>query len=256
MHEKVVVIEDDKIVRDNIEIMLEEEGFNVFCLSSGKEGLKIIREVLPDVVVCDIMMPDYDGYEVLQQLHDSIRTKNIPFIFLTAKVEPKDLRKGMELGADDYIFKPFKADDLVNSIRTRLAKYEEFRTAPSQNIDESSSSGKGRFGENESILINLNRGKVKFIKISSIKYVQALNQYSKIVLDDGDSITLKRTLKTWEDKLPETMFVRIHRSYIINLNYIEKIEKWYNNTLRVHLKKVEEPFVISRNYAKKIKADF
>ncbi|MGE5679735.1 MAG: response regulator transcription factor, partial [Bacillota bacterium] len=104
---KIVVIEDDISLRDNIEQLLEEFGYRVLSAEDGKKGIKIIKEILPDLIISDIMMPGIDGYEVLRQLGSDPKTLTIPFIFLTARAEMKDLREGMLLGADDYLIKPF-----------------------------------------------------------------------------------------------------------------------------------------------------
>ncbi|MCT4628903.1 response regulator [Winogradskyella sp.] len=119
---KVLLIEDDTILRENTAELLEILNFEVITAPNGKLGLKSIHSNLPDIIVCDIMMPELDGYEVLKEVSKSNNTKHIPFIFLSAKTEHKDVRKGMNLGADDYITKPFTEDELVSAIKSRLAK--------------------------------------------------------------------------------------------------------------------------------------
>ena len=119
---KVLLIEDDKVLRENTAELLELSNFEVITACNGKDGLKIATTEHPDLIVCDIMMPKMDGYEVLEQLSDQNSTKYIPFIFLSAKTERQDVRKGMNLGADDYITKPFTEDELLSAIESRLAK--------------------------------------------------------------------------------------------------------------------------------------
>lgn len=119
---KLLIIEDDIVLRDNTAELLELSGFTVVKAANGKEGLKLARTELPDIIVCDIMMPELDGYEVLHELSKNKKTKFIPFIFLSAKTEHQDVRKGMNMGADDYITKPFSEDELVSAIKSRLAK--------------------------------------------------------------------------------------------------------------------------------------
>lgn len=119
---KVILIEDDPILRENTAELLDLSGYQVQTAADGKKGVIAVKENLPDVIVCDIMMPELDGYGVLQALSKDEKTKGIPFIFLSAKTERKDVRKGMELGADDYLTKPFGESELIGAIESRLAK--------------------------------------------------------------------------------------------------------------------------------------
>ncbi|MBU3821749.1 response regulator [Flavobacteriaceae bacterium XHP0103] len=119
---KVLLIEDDVILRENTAELLELSDYNVITAPNGKVGLEIAKKSLPNIIVCDIMMPELDGYGVLEALAKNEETKHIPFIFLSAKTERKDVRKGMDLGADDYITKPFEEDELISAIESRLAK--------------------------------------------------------------------------------------------------------------------------------------
>ena len=119
---KVLLIEDDSTLRENTAELLELEHYKVITAMDGKEGLTKAKQELPDIIVCDIMMPILDGYGVLEGLSKYEKTKFIPFIFLSAKTERKDVRKGMNLGADDYITKPFEEEELLTALESRLAK--------------------------------------------------------------------------------------------------------------------------------------
>ena len=119
---KVLLIEDDTVLRENTAELLELARYEVVTASNGTKGLEEARKNLPDVIVCDIMMPEMDGYQVLDVLSKDQETRGIPFIFLSAKTERKDVRKGMELGADDYITKPFEEHELIGAIESRLAR--------------------------------------------------------------------------------------------------------------------------------------
>ncbi|WP_142785916.1 response regulator [Changchengzhania lutea] len=118
----VLLIEDDIVLRENTAELLELAHYKVLTASNGKVGITLAKKHLPDIIVCDIMMPELDGYSALKILSKSKTTKHIPFIFLSAKTERSDIRKGMNLGADDYITKPFSEDDLISAIESRLAK--------------------------------------------------------------------------------------------------------------------------------------
>ena len=119
---KILLIEDDLVLRENTAELLELSGYDVITANNGKEGVSFAISHLPNVIICDIMMPLLDGYGVLNALSKDDNTKYIPFIFLSAKTEHKDIRKGMNYGADDYITKPFTEDDLIGAIESRLAK--------------------------------------------------------------------------------------------------------------------------------------
>jgi DNA-binding response OmpR family regulator len=119
---KVLIIEDDTVLRENTAEILELSNYNVITAKNGKVGIDMAKKQLPDIIVCDIMMPELDGYETLKTLAQNKTTKYIPFIFLSAKIEHKDVRKGMDMGADDYITKPFEESELISAIESRLAK--------------------------------------------------------------------------------------------------------------------------------------
>src|SRR5205085_309528 len=104
--------------------ILELTGYKTFTAENGKRGVDLAIKEKPDLIICDIMMPELDGYGVLHLLRKNADTQGIPFIFLTAKIERSDFRKGMEMGADDYITKPFEDIELLNAIEVRLRKNE------------------------------------------------------------------------------------------------------------------------------------
>ncbi len=118
----VLVIEDEAPVRENIVDILTYEGFEVIDAANGEQGITLAREQQPAIIVCDIMMPEVSGYDVLQALRKESGTATIPFIFLTARAGRDDMRQGMELGADDYLTKPFQPPELVAAVRARLEK--------------------------------------------------------------------------------------------------------------------------------------
>ena len=118
----VLLIEDDTVLRENTAELLELSNYSVLTAANGKLGVEMANTHLPDIIVCDIMMPILDGYGVLGELSKNSNTKFIPFIFLSAKTERQDVRKGMDLGADDYISKPFSEDEIISAIESRIAK--------------------------------------------------------------------------------------------------------------------------------------
>jgi len=251
---KVLVIEDEESVRKTISDLLEIKGYSVSTASGGKEGVKLAMELIPDLILCDIMMPDYDGYKVLKKLLAGSKTALIPFIFLTAKAEMSDLRLGMELGADDYVVKPFKAKELYKAIETRLAKHKSVL----KQLNETKVSGK--ISQNNTKLkrdgyVFVEIGKEPhFIQVKDIKCATAFGDYSNILMGNGDKIIVRKTLKSLWENLPDDLFVRIDHSAIINLNHVDKLVKMENQSYKVYLVNIKEPFIISRRYASKLKS--
>lgn len=125
---KILVIEDNLEVRENLEEILELSGYEVIAAEDGTEGVDLAVSQQPDLIICDVMMPKLDGFGVLNILSKRSETADIPFIFLTAKAEKTDFRRGMNLGADDYITKPFYKDELLAVVEVRLRKSEQLRS--------------------------------------------------------------------------------------------------------------------------------
>ena len=215
---RILVIEDDIDIGDNIVELLEENNFKVYSAVNGAEGIKRAETELPDLILCDIMMPVIDGYEVKKKLMQNKSTALIPFLFLTAKGNLASIREGMLLGADDYIVKPYNSNELVESIRVRLNKYDEIiasTSIASNEIDrEFESEGKIK----NKIMVPFNNGQ-KIIDISTIKCITSYGNYSNVFSND-DKIMVRKLIKDWEAQLPHEMFLRIHQSTIININFI------------------------------------
>jgi DNA-binding response OmpR family regulator len=123
----ILLIEDDAVIRENTAELLELAGFAVHTADNGERGVQQALALRPDLVVCDIMMPVLDGYGVLQIFNQNAQLAGVPFIFLTAKTERVDLRRGMELGADDYLTKPFNKAELLSAITGRLNRFQHLR---------------------------------------------------------------------------------------------------------------------------------
>jgi CRP-like cAMP-binding protein len=175
---KILIIEDNIDIRENIAELLMLSGYEVYEASNGKMGAKEALELLPDLILCDIMMPELDGYGVLHILSKHKETLNIPFIFLSAKAEKSDIRKGMTLGADDYITKPFDETDLILAIENRLKKsnHKEILSTHVSQLEDlfahkviKSYNSKQliyKEGDTPRFIYYLNRGKVKIVKMN------------------------------------------------------------------------------------------
>ncbi len=251
MDTTILLIEDDPDVRRNLEVLLNQEKYNVVSAKNGLEGVVLAKGNIPDLIICDILMPKMNGYEVLQALSLDKSTRTIPFLFLTAKADIKDVRKGMGLGADDYLIKPYDIDDLLNAIKTRLNKYFKIKGDHLKQLDEIANN-KLKLSEKDRIFITINNIP-QFFKTSSIVYIAAERQYTNMIVKDSKRILVRRSLSYWEKILPETQFLRIHRSTIINLNYISKIEKWFQNSYKVYLINDFGQFIMSKRFASKVK---
>ncbi|MEG5033731.1 EAL domain-containing response regulator [Microcoleus sp. AT3-D2] len=136
---KILVIEDEQVIRENILKLLKAEGFDVTGAENGAKGLYAAVSNVPDVIICDVMMPELDGYGVLMALRSNPVTATVPFVFLTGKADRSEMRQGMELGADDYLTKPFSKAELVGAISSRLKKQEavaeQYNTLRSQSSE-------------------------------------------------------------------------------------------------------------------------
>jgi DNA-binding response OmpR family regulator len=163
MKKKVLIIEDNNEVRENTSEILGLAGYVVVTAPNGKIGVELAQKEKPHLIVCDIMMPELDGYGVLHILNKNIGTAGIPFIFLTAKTEKTDIRKGMNLGADDYLTKPFDDTDLLNAIEARLRK-----AAMQQELYETSAEGLENFISDAKKVLNL-KNLCKDKKVKNLK---------------------------------------------------------------------------------------
>jgi CRP-like cAMP-binding protein len=165
---RILLIEDNSDIRENTSEILELDGYQVLTAENGKQGVELATTNKPDLIICDIMMPVLDGYSVLHLLSKNPETENIPFIFLTAKADRSDFRKGMEMGADDYITKPFDDVDLLNAIESRFKKMEMLEKKYSKNIEGLNNLVRDVGGEEELRNLTQNRERRKYKKKSEI----------------------------------------------------------------------------------------
>jgi len=173
MKKKALIIEDNNDIRENVVEILELAGYTVFAADNGKTGVDLAVKNLPDIILCDIMMPELDGYGVLYMLNKNPQMASIPFIFLTAKAERLDLRKGMEMGADDYLTKPFDDMELLNAIETRLNKKEKQETFYS------------RSSEHLGAIISKNNGLAELKKVIAERKTRPFKK-NQVIYYDGD----------------------------------------------------------------------
>ena len=253
---KILIVEDDNSIRENLAELLELNNFDVYTASNGESGIMMAKEILPILILCDIMMPGKDGYVVKEELHKNEKTELIPFIFLTAKSEIKDIRKGMILGADDYIVKPYEKKELLDSIFRRIEKNEKLKKhlIKEQNFGDKKNT-KSKFSIDDKIIVTVNN-EPKLINLKNIIFIKADRNYTNVFSEGEKRIMVRKLIKNWEEILPSHNFIRINQSIIINLEYVKKIEKLSNRSFILKLRNIENPFTVSQRYTSKIKIRF
>lgn len=245
---KILVIEDDEIIKSNICDLLEERGFDFYSALNGKEGIKQVLSVKPDLIICDILMPGLNGYEVKKALSLDEQTAIIPFIYLSAKMELSDVRKGMDLGADDYLIKPFDNNELLNSIETRLNKAQKIKSFISLEQITSSATLLQRY-----FTVNNNP---ELIDSETISYIKSEGNYSHIYFEDQKKVLVRKLIKQWLTILPDEKFIKIHQSIIVSLEHIEKIERLSARNYKMKIRGYSELLPISQRCLSQIKEKY
>jgi CRP-like cAMP-binding protein/CheY-like chemotaxis protein len=187
---KVLIIEDNDDIRESTSEILELAGYAVIQAVNGKEGVASAVSELPDLILCDIMMPEMDGYSVLHLLGKNQETAVIPFIFLTAKTDRQDMRKGMEMGADDYLTKPFDDVELFNAIEVRLKKYQQHKALISTSLNNLSKLIVNKSGLDE-LAKYISERKVRQIKKKQVIYYEGDTANGLYLLISGKVKTFK-----------------------------------------------------------------
>jgi len=239
---KTLIIEDDpsslfllkEFLKDFPHINVVGEAKNIIeaeSLSKANQDAEL--------VFLDIDLHGVNALDVLKHLKPSSK-----ILFITA--HPEFAVKAFEYNTIDYIIKPISFDRLKTAL-SRIGGFEQSEKVEKETI--------GRFNINNMVLMNIN-GELKFIKVKDINYIIAKGNYTKITMIDGTSFSTYGLIKIWEDKLPIEDFFRIHRSTIVNLNNIARIEKGTYDTGIMYLKNINEPFEISRNYFSQMKGKF
>ena len=187
---KVLIIEDNDDIRESTSEILQLAGYAVIQAVNGKEGVAMAGSELPDLILCDIMMPEMDGYSVLHLLGKNQETAVIPFIFLTAKTDRQDMRKGMEMGADDYLTKPFDDVELFNAIAVRLQKYQHTKALISTSLNNLSKLIVNKSGLDE-LAKYISERKVRQIKKKQVIYYEGDTANGLYLLISGKVKTFK-----------------------------------------------------------------
>jgi two-component system LytT family response regulator len=233
-----IIVDDERLARAELRLLLADFA-EISIVGEAKnlsEAVNLIRAEKPDVVFLDIQLAHENGFDLIEKVE-----KDFKLIFVTAFDEYAI--RAFEINAIDYLLKPVNPERLARTLE-RLFETEERREVTSRKL------------EYEDRLFVEVGARSSFLKINSIKCISADGDYSIVFTDDGKKHLIAKPLKEWEDRLPEKHFVRIHRSNIVNLEFIEKVETWFGRSYQIYLHGIKEPLTVSRRYAAQLKSKF
>jgi two-component system, LytTR family, response regulator len=235
---RALIVDDERLSRKELITMLSVYD-KIVVVGEAEDiptAIKSINDLNPDVIFLDIQMPGQSGFDLIE--NSDIDSK---IIFVTAYDE--FAIRAFEVNALDYLLKPVNPERLRNSIE-RLELSESIKVNENKKIN---------YLDRLFLLINSH---YKFLKVNNILSITSAGDYTEILTTDGLKGLTHKSMVEWEQRLPDNYFCRIHRSTIINMEYIERTEEWFNQSIRIYLKGIQIPFVMSRRYAAKIKDKF
>lgn len=234
---KTIIVDDSKNIRTELKFMLAEfpEIIVTGQAADVAQAIKLIDQQKPDVIFLDIQLKNETGFDFLEKTNVTSK-----IIFITA--HNQYAIRAFEVNALDYLLKPIQKDRLAKAIKKLI---------PENDSEDKQLTNKVTYDDVVYLMINRS---LKFIKVASIKSILAEGKYSFLIHGDDRKDLASKTLLEWEEILPEKYFVRIHRSTIVNFEHVAKVKKCPNNTHEVYVKEVEEPFIMSRRYAAKLKS--
>jgi two-component system, LytTR family, response regulator len=233
-----LVVDDERLARKELISMLSEFACikTIHEADDVKSALKMIETVNPNLIFLDIQMPGETGFDLINQIEYLGK-----IIFVTAY--DQYAIRAFEVNAMDYLLKPVTAERLQKSINKL-----EIETVKPANTDYN-------LDYDDRLFLTIGT-QMLFVKISSIIAIESEGDYTMIYTKEGQKGLVSKSMKEWELRLPKNYFCRIHRATIVNLEFVENIEKWFNYSYRLNIKGKDEPYIISRRYAKQIKEKF
>jgi two-component system LytT family response regulator len=233
-----LLVDDERLARKELRSMLDEhENVEVIAeAESIEQAIQFIQTKSPDVVFLDIQLPGETGFDLLERVAESFKV-----IFVTA-FDAYAIR-AFEVNALDYLLKPINPSRLAQAIE-RLSTHDRPQTILTRPLDYV-----------DRVFIEVNERSL-LLKVSDIVVISAMGDYSEVISTNGQKLLVLKALKDWEERLPAKHFTRIHRSTIINVEYVERVESWFNRSYRMHLRHIDEPLIMSRRHAARFKAEF
>jgi len=232
---RAIIVDDERLAREDLKSILDEFD-EIEYIGEAKNictAKELLKQFNPNLLFLDIKMPGESGFDLIEFVEEDTH-----IIFVTAFDEYAI--KAFEVNALDYLLKPVSKERLALSIE-RLQQAAESKTAELKKL-----------GIDDQIFIKFNN-KYTFLKINTIITISSKGDYSELAINKGKKVLVLKSMKEWENRLPENHFIRIHRSTIINTDMVKRIEPWYNNSHLVYLEGIEKPAVMSRRYFTKVK---
>lgn len=232
---RTIIVDDERLARIQLRALLSNfEIIKVIAEADNvPSGIKIVNDLQPELIFLDIQMPGESGFDLLQQID------LLPKIVFVTAYDRYAIR-AFEVNALDYLLKPINPQRLAQAIdRLSEDRQESVETIKPLEYDDHLFIAVGNQAD--------------FIKVSSIVCIRADGVYSEVLTDDGRKFVLHKSLKQWLKQLPAKHFVQIHRSTVINLENVERVEQWFNYSYRVYLRNIKEPLVMSRRFVAQLK---
>jgi two-component system LytT family response regulator len=251
---KILFIQSNHDNDSGIQEVLENAGYGIYVTAGEFDGLKIAERYPADAILCEL--DDFEKeLKIIKELNQNLITECIPILLITSTGQLPHIRAAMELGADDVLVKPINTDSLLRSISIRLRKIDILKEKLTHQIISTESAFSEKHKRTDHILVKIGK-KLKIVEYSSILCITALKEYSKIITEDGSKIVVRKSIRNWVETLPGKDFIRIHRATIINMTFLDRIEKSGNRGYCVYLKNIPEAFPMSQRYGNLMRKTF
>ena len=233
-----IIVDDERLARSELRLLLADFA-EILIVGEAKnltEAVNLIQTNKPAVVFLDVQLSSENGFDLLEKVE-----KDFKLIFVTAFDEYAI--RAFEINAVDYLLKPVNPERLTKTLE-RLFEAKERDAVTNRKLEYE-----------DRLFVEIGE-RSRFLKISSIKRVCADGDYTQVFTDDGKKHLVAKPLKEWEDRLPEKHFARIHRSNIVNLEFVERVETWFGRSYRIYLRDTKEPLTVSRRCTAQLKLKF
>lgn len=236
---KALVVDDERLAREKLRSQLEAHPQIEIVgeASRASTALELARELKPNLIFLDVQMPGESGFEMVEKLSEPIK-----IVFVTAF--DRYAIRAFEVNAFDYLLKPIEAQRLAQTV----AKLDHSPSASASTAVEAAIPENAALDYDDLLFVSAGNH-LKFVPVNKIKFIRAAGVYAEIYFADGAKTLVNKSLNHLTERLPERYFLRIHRSVIVNVEYVEKVEPWFNHSFRIFLENVAEPFIASRRCA-------